>query len=321
MANMFELKSDNLEEMLDVLTVQMMLHHLNISEGFRPKHLWNWIDRNQITSREYLYKSFDMIIDSWTKFKCTGHGAIELGIIKNIPTSFPRDIFGLESRMLTPNDVFLKMNVDEYLNIVSRITMTLYNISSLQYVKQLQMKQSNIPFALNKQYTLSNNTEQNETNDMKLSLIKLQGRIEEINKQSLKQCKLDDFKDLYDKRLIKLVQEFTKEIKELKSNLTTVQIKVEETSKQSVKECKIDELKYDITNSIDEEVEKVCDYVDKTVEEITECVNNIHRNIRDELMNINVELATLTRKNNAQKKIIDSYCILTHDNLLDEAIS
>lgn len=321
MANIFELKSNSLVEMLDVLTVQMMFHHLNISVDFRPKHLWSWVDRSQITSHDYLCKSFDMIIDSWTKFKCTGHGAIELGTIKNIPLLFPQNMLGLESTMLSSTDVFLKMNVDEYLSLVSNITMKLYNISSSQYLKHMEMKQSNIPFTSNKHYALPNNIEQDGINELKLKLTNIQGRIEDINKQSLKQCNLDDFKDLYDKRLIKLVQEFTKEIKELKLNLTTVQSKVEEISKQSVKKCKLDELKYDITNSIDEEVEKVCDYIDESVGDITECVNNIHRELRDELMNVNVELTALKGKSQTQKKIIDNYIKITLDNLLEAAVS
>ena len=38
-------------------------------------------------------------------------------------------------------------------------------------------------------------------------------------------------------------------------------------------------------------------------------------------MNINVELTTLKDKKQTQKKIIDNYCILAHNNLLEEAVS
>lgn len=318
--NTFEMKTSNLDEMLDILTTKMMLHHLNISCGFRPQHLWTWVDRSQITSQNYLYKSFDMILDSWTKFKCTGHGAIELGIIKNIPTSFPRNMFGLESRMISSNNVFLKMNIDEYLNLVSFITTNLYNISSLQYIKQLQVNEDNLHIISSKQFTLSNNTDiiqnnkihtmfqdaENQITDIKSNMTILQRKVEEINKLAVNKSELDDFKDLYDKRLIKLVQEFTKEINDIKLNIS---------------KTAVNELKYDITDTIEEKVVEVCDYIDEVKEEINETIDNIHRKIQDELLNIDTELTNLKGKTRQPKKIIDDYYTLTHDNLLEEAVS
>jgi hypothetical protein len=322
--NIFENETANLEEMLDILTTRMMLYHLNISCNFCPQNLWTWVDRSQVSSTKYLFKSFDMILDSWTKFKCIGHGAIELGIIKNIPTSCPRNMFGLESRVLSPNDVFLKMNVDEYLNLVTYITTNLYNMSSLQYIKQLRVNEDNLHITSSKQFTLSNNTDIIQDNkihtmfqdaenqiitDVKSKMTILQRKVEEVRKLSVNKSELDDFKDLYDKRLIKLVQEFTREINDIKLNIT-------KTNKSTV-----NELKYDITDTIEEKVVEVCDYIDETKEEINETIDNIHRSIRDELMNIDAEITNLKGKTHKPKKIIDDYYILTHDNLLEEAVS
>lgn len=321
--NTLEMKTATLEEMLDILTIKMMLHHLKISGNFHPQHLWSWVDRNQVCSTEYLRKSFDNIIDSWTKFKCTGHGAIELGTIQNIPTSFPRDIFGLESTMLSTNDVFLKMNVDEFLNLVTYITTNLYNISSLQYIKRMQLNENNLHTISSKQSTLSNTTKiiqdskiypmfediENKMKEVKSDMTRLQHRVEVINKLSVNKSEIDDFKDLYDKRLIKLVQEFTKEINGLKSSIT-------KTNKSTV-----NEIKYEITNCIEEEVEKVCDYIDETAQDINETIDGIHRKIQDELLNIDTELTNLKGKTHQPKKIIDDYYTLTHDNLLEEAVA
>lgn len=118
----FSLQTNDPAELLRVLTVDMMLHHLQISNTFQPSHLWSWIDRSQIYSIAYLDKSYENILNSWTKFKCTGHGAIELGRLINVPEYLFYWNLGLESRRLSHNEIFLKMNVDEYLALVSYVT-------------------------------------------------------------------------------------------------------------------------------------------------------------------------------------------------------
>lgn len=101
-----------INNLLNILTIDMMFHHLQISRGFQPQYLWKWVDHSKVYSREYLETVRDKIADSWIKFKCTGHGAIELGEI-TIPSLLNNYNFGLESRR-SGNIVFLKMNYDEY---------------------------------------------------------------------------------------------------------------------------------------------------------------------------------------------------------------
>lgn len=122
MSHSFALQTDDPAELLRVLTVDMMFHHLQISNTFQPSHLWSWIDRSQIYSIAYLDKSYESILNSWTMFKCTGHGAIELGRLMNVPEYLFYWNLGLESRRLSQTEVFLKMNVDEYLALVSFVT-------------------------------------------------------------------------------------------------------------------------------------------------------------------------------------------------------
>lgn len=140
--NTFVLETATPAEMLYILTTEMMLHHLYISCNFCPQPLWSWVDRSQVNSKEYLYNSYDMIMDSWEKFKCTGHGAIELGTLKNSPTSFPKKLLGLESRIVSEHELFLKMNIDEYLQLVSHYTMIVYGMSSLSYFNKVKVEQA-----------------------------------------------------------------------------------------------------------------------------------------------------------------------------------
>lgn len=130
---MFRLDTNNPEELLKVLKVDMMLHHLKISSGFRPAHLWAWVDRSHVNSIEYLENSRNKIIDSWTKFKCTGHGAIELGRICNAPEYLKSTNIGLESTRYSSTEVFLKMNVDEYLALMDFVEK---QVNSMQRVDQ-----------------------------------------------------------------------------------------------------------------------------------------------------------------------------------------
>lgn len=118
----FSLQTDDPAELLRVLTVDMMFHHLQVSNEFTQSHLWSWVDRSQIYSIDYLEKSYENILNTWTLFKSTGHGAIELGRIVNIPEYLFYINLGLESRRLSKNEVFLKMNVDEYLALVAIVT-------------------------------------------------------------------------------------------------------------------------------------------------------------------------------------------------------
>jgi len=118
----FALQTKDPAELLRVLTVDMMLHHLQISNKLSPSHMWSWIDRSQIYSIDYLDKSYENILNSWTRFKSTGHGAIELGRLINVPEYFYNTNLGLESRRLSQNEVLLKMNVNEYLALVAIVT-------------------------------------------------------------------------------------------------------------------------------------------------------------------------------------------------------
>lgn len=108
---------------------------------------------------------------------------------------------------------------------------------------------------------------------------------------------------------------------ELKSHMVILQGRIEEYSKHYVTQRKLEDMKYEITNYMDEEVEKVYNFIDETAQEINECISNINRDVQDELMNINAELTALKGKTHAPKKIIDKYCSLTLDNLLEEAVA
>lgn len=143
-SNIFEIQTATPADILNILTIEMMLHHLYISDKFRPQHLWKWVDRSQVGSKEYLFESYGKIFDSWTKFKCTGHGAIELGILRNIPSTLLEELnqmhlFGVESKVLSSKDVFLKMNIDEYIKLVSYFTMIVHNMPTLDYLTSLQV--------------------------------------------------------------------------------------------------------------------------------------------------------------------------------------
>lgn len=118
----FALQTKEPAELLRVLTVDMMLHHLQISNTLSPSHMWSWIDRSQIYSIDYLDKSYENILNTWTRLKSTRHGAIELGRLINVPEYLFYTNLGLESRRLSHNEVLLKMNVDEYLALVAIVT-------------------------------------------------------------------------------------------------------------------------------------------------------------------------------------------------------
>jgi hypothetical protein len=118
----FSLQTEDPAELLRVLTVDMMLHHLQISNKLSPSHLWSWIDRSQIYSIDYLDKSYENILNTWTRYKSTGYGAIELGCLVNVPEYLYNTNLGLESRRLSQNEVLLKMNVNEYLALVAIVT-------------------------------------------------------------------------------------------------------------------------------------------------------------------------------------------------------
>jgi hypothetical protein len=135
--NGFKLETNDIKKLLRILTVDMMFQLLSLTSNCLK--FWKWIDRSQISSKDYLYKSYDMIIDSWTKFKCTGHGAIELGTVKNISgLSLEQRLFGLESKILSQNEVFLKMNIDEYLELVSHLTIKVHGVTSLFYLQNIK---------------------------------------------------------------------------------------------------------------------------------------------------------------------------------------
>ena len=243
MTNDFTLQTDDLSELLHILTVKMMFHHLHISSQFQPKHLWTWIDRNKISSTEYLYKSYDLIIDSWTKFKCTGHGAIELGTLRHLPNHLiEQQIFGLESRIISHHEVFLKMNVDEYLNLVSYLTTNIHGVSSLTYLKSLHKVEQAQYFVIQGIQRKEFETIVNDVKELKscvnVRIPTHQNRIEELENDVVQLKHLSD--DSLQKKLVdfnNIVSSMKKEIVELKQKF--VLKKLVESNKKACKESNI----------------------------------------------------------------------------------
>jgi hypothetical protein len=111
------------KEALSFLQVDVLLRMLRISGEFLPQNLWTWVNHSKADGGDVLYleEVKEQIYDSWRAFKITGHGAIELGTFQ-YPTTLKNAPFGMESWDLSyGSSVFLKMNIDEYLNLIDFI--------------------------------------------------------------------------------------------------------------------------------------------------------------------------------------------------------
>lgn len=106
--------------LLHFLEVDILVNMLSISNRFLPKHLWTWVDQVKAQSKDeqYMQQVKQKLFDSWKAFQVTGHGAIELGLFV-YPNELKKAPFGKESRRVNATTMFLKMNVDEYKQLVT----------------------------------------------------------------------------------------------------------------------------------------------------------------------------------------------------------
>ena len=104
---------------LHYLEKEVLVNMLYISNRFLPKNLWTWVDQAKARSKDELYMQQvkQQLFDSWKAFQVTGHGAIELGVFV-YPNFLRNASFGRESRRINATAMFLKMNVDEYKQLV-----------------------------------------------------------------------------------------------------------------------------------------------------------------------------------------------------------
>jgi hypothetical protein len=124
-----------IKDALNFLQVDVMVHMLYISDMFLPKYLWTWVDQTRAHAKDvkYMQQVHKQILDSWKAFQVTGHGAIELGEF-TYPDMLANAPFGEESWYVNKhNTIFLKMNVDEYLQLVRYVNNTLVASNSTTY--------------------------------------------------------------------------------------------------------------------------------------------------------------------------------------------